>query len=265
MTTFLDMKNPLRAKLAAGGPTYGVWVTLQDPTVTEIIAELGADWICVDMEHGSLDYKDVVAHARAARGSGVAVVTRIPATTVDTVKRALDLGVDGIIMPLVRSAADVEEGFRFARYPGRGIRGVGGERAVHWGLRLQDYLAVADRETLVIPLIETRQASEDFENIVTVEGLEAIFFGPADLSSSFGHLGHWEGPGIAEDILRITRIAQAHKVAAGLMALDENDVARRGEQGFQMIGLGADVGFLAKPLKELLGRFKGMKYARTWR
>ena len=91
--TFLNMKNPLRAKLAAQTtPTYGAWVTLEDPTVTEALVELGVDWICVDMEHGSLDYKDVVAHARAARGSGVAVLTRIPTTTVDSVKRALDLG-----------------------------------------------------------------------------------------------------------------------------------------------------------------------------
>ncbi|MFO1056679.1 MAG: aldolase/citrate lyase family protein [Dongiaceae bacterium] len=263
--TFLNMKNPLRARLAGGSPAYGVWITLSDPTVTEIVVELGADWICVDMEHGSLDYKDVVAHARAARGSGAAVLTRVPAFRIDTVKRALDLGVDGVILPLVRSAADVEEGFQYARYPGRGIRGVGGERAVHWGLRLQEYLAIADRETMVIPIIETRQAAADFDNIVRVEGLEAIFFGPADLSASCGHLGHWEGPGVAEDILRILGIARAHDVAAGLMAWDEEDVARRVEQGFRLIGLGADVGFLAKPLKSAFGRFKGTRYPAPWR
>lgn len=262
--TFLTMKNPLRAKLAGGEPTYGVWITLEDPTVTELLVELGVDWIVVDMEHGSLDYKDVVAHARAARGSGVAVLTRVPALSVDTVKRALDLGVDGVILPLIRSAADVEEGFRYARYPGRGIRGVGGERAVHWGLRLHDYLDVADTETMVIPLIETRGASEDFHNIVKVEGLEAIFFGPADLSASFGHLGAWQGPGVADDILRIAGMAREHGVAAGVIGWDEADIVRRGEQGFKMIGLGSDVGFLAKTAKSLLGRFKGVTYSSRW-
>ena len=262
--TFLTMKNPLRAKLSAQDPTYGVWVTLEDPTVTEILAELGVDWICVDMEHGSLSFKDLVAHARAARGSGVAVLTRIPTTSIDNVKRALDLGVDGIILPLVRSAADVEQGFSFARYPGRGVRGVGGERAVHWGLRLHDYLAVANRETLVIPLIETRQATEDFDNIVKVEGLEAIFFGPADLSASFGHLGAWEGPGVAETILRVVAIARAHNVATGVLGWDEADMKRRAEQGFRMIGLGSDVSFLAKQVKGLLGRLKGAQFSDRW-
>lgn len=259
--TFMNMKNPLRAKLAADKPTYGVWITLADPTVTEIVAELGADWIVVDMEHGSLDYKDIVAHARAARGTDVAVLARIPTSAVDTVKRALDLGIDGIILPLIRSAADVEDAFRFARYPDRGIRGVGGERAVHWGLRLHDYLDIANQETLVIPLIETRQASADFENIVKVEGLEAIFFGPADLSASFGHLGRWEGPGVAEDILRIARIAREHNVASGVIGWDEADMERRAQQGFRMIGLGSDVGFLAKQAKGMLGKFKGIQYS----
>src|SRR5579871_5360769 len=175
--TFTTMNNPLRAKLAASSPAYGVWIPLEDPTVTEIVVELGADWICIDMEHGSLGYKDVVAHARAARGSDTAVLVRVPTTTVDSVKRALDLSADGVILPLMRTAADVEEGFRFARYPPRGIRGVGGERAVHWGLRLRDYLEAADRETMVIPLIETREASQNIESILKVEGVEAIFFG----------------------------------------------------------------------------------------
>lgn len=262
--TFLNMKNPLRVKLAGEAPTYGVWVTLEDPTVTELLVELGIDWIVVDMEHGSLGYKDVVAHARAARGSGVAVITRLPTTSIDTVKRALDLGVDGIILPLVRSAADLEEGFRYARYPDRGIRGIGGERAVHWGLRLHDYLDIANTETLVIPLIETRQASEDFHNIVKVDGLEAIFFGPADLSASFGHIGKWEGPGVAEDILRIAGIARENGIASGVIGWDENDMVRRAEQGFKMIGLGADVGFIAKSAKGLLGKLKGVSYQSRW-
>jgi len=263
--TFLTMKNPLRAKLAADKkPTYGAWVTLEDPTVTEAVVDLGVDWIVVDMEHGSLSYKDVVAHARAARGSNVAVLARLPATTIDSVKRGLDLGIDGVLLPLIRSAAELEEGMRFARYPDRGVRGVGGERAVHWGLRLHDYLDIANRETMVIPLIETRGASEDIEAIVKVEGLEAIFFGPADLSASFGHLGRWEGPGVAEDIIRITNIAAQHNVAAGVIGWDEADMERRAAQGFRMIGLGSDIGFMTKTVKALLGRYKGMTYSTRW-
>ena len=97
-----------------------------------------------------------------------------------------------------------------------------------------------------------------------MDGLEAIFFGPADLSASFGHLGKWEGPGIAEDIIRITNLAKAKNVAAGVIGWDEADMARRADQGFRMIGLGSDVGFMAKAAKALLGKFKGMTYSSRW-
>jgi 2-keto-3-deoxy-L-rhamnonate aldolase RhmA len=257
--TFLTMKNPLRVKLAERErSTYGAWVTLEDPTVTEAMVELGVDWIVVDMEHGGLSYKDVVAHARAARGSNVAVLTRLPATTVDSVKRALDLGIDGVILPLIRCAAELEEGMQFARYPNRGLRGVGGERAVHWGLRLQEYLDIANRETMVIPLIETRGASEDITNILQVDGIEAIFLGPADLSASFGHLGQWEGPGVADEILRIVSLAEAHNVVAGVIGRDEEDTERRAKQGFRMIGLGSDIVFMTRTVKALLERIRSV-------
>src|SRR5688572_471942 len=93
------IRNPLRRKFAAKETAYGLWVTLESATVSEIAAEIGLDWICVDMEHGSLNYRDVVHHARAVRGSDTAVLVRVPSLSIDSIKRALDLGVDGIILP----------------------------------------------------------------------------------------------------------------------------------------------------------------------
>jgi 2-keto-3-deoxy-L-rhamnonate aldolase RhmA len=175
------IRNPLRRKFAARETAYGLWVTLESATVSEIAAEIGLDWICVDMEHGSLDYRDVLHHARAVRGSNTAVLVRVPTLGVDTIKRALDLGVDGIILPLVRSAAELKEAFSYARYPMTGVRAIGGERALRWGLKMDEYLDTANQETLVIPNIETADASAAITDILAVPGLEAIFFGPYDL------------------------------------------------------------------------------------
>ena len=258
--TFETMTNPLRPKLHAGGATHGVWITLQDPSVTELICTLGVDWVLVDMEHGALTCKDVLAHARAAKGTGVAVLTRIPSLTMENIKRALDLGIDGVIVPYIRSAAEVDEAFRYGRYPPRGERGIGGERAVHWGLRMQEYLAAADTETLIIPLIETKSAVEEIEAILAVDGLEAIFFGPADLSASCGSTGEWEGPGVAETILRVREKAQARGVASGIMGQNPDDLTARRDQGFQLIGLGPDIGFVAGGVKALLSAQKGVSY-----
>jgi 2-dehydro-3-deoxyglucarate aldolase len=259
-----ELRNPLRAKWKGGETTYGLWVTLESASISEIAAEIGIDWICVDMEHGSLSYRDVVQHARAARGSGMAVLARVPATAVDTVKRCLDLGVDGVLLPLVRNADELREGFKHARYPSLGARGIGGERAVGWGLHLDEYLARANEETLVIPLIETAEAAANIDDILAVEGLEAIFFGPADLSASLGHLGVWEGPGVADDILRITKLAVERGVTAGVVGTSTEDSLRRKEQGFRMIALGSDAGMMIRQIKSQFGSLKGQTFGRGW-
>jgi 2-keto-3-deoxy-L-rhamnonate aldolase RhmA len=259
-----DFRNPLRAKLKSGETAFGLWVTLESATISEIAAEMGIDWICIDMEHGSLSYRDAVQHARAAKGSGMAVLARVPATSVDTVKRCLDLGLDGVLLPLVNNADALREGFKHARYPRLGARGIGGERAVRWGLQMNEYLARANEETMVIPLIETAQAAANINHILAVEGLEAIFFGPADLSASLGHLGTWEGPGVAEEILRINKLAAEHGIGAGVVGISTEDSLLRMKQGFRMIGLGSDAGMMIRQMKSLLGSLKGETFGPGW-
>jgi len=155
------LRNPLRQHLKDGGTTYGLWVTLESPAVTEIAVTLGLDWVCIDMEHGHLGFREVLEHVRAVRGSATAALVRVPEIGESPIKRALDLGAHGVLLPLIRHPSDVEAGFSYARYPPCGVRGVGGERAVKWGLGLQDYLACANEETLVIPIIETCPAADD--------------------------------------------------------------------------------------------------------
>lgn len=259
-----DFTNPLRAKMHADRPAFGLWVTMDSPTSTEIAAELGLDWVCIDMEHGCLDYRDVVQHIRAAKGSDTAVLVRVPAITIDAIKRCLDLGADGVLLPLVRTAADVEEGMQYGRYPGGGVRGIGGERSMRWSMKLEEYLAVADRETMIIPLIETADASDNIREILKVPGLETIFIGPADLSSSRGYLGEWEGPGVAEDILRIIEVAAEANITSGIMAMDNEDVTRRAEQGFRMIGLGSDVGMILRQLRPMIKDLGGRNFSKRW-
>ena len=251
--TNAGIRNPLRRKFAAKETAYGLWVTLESATVSEIAAEIGLDWICIDMEHGSLDYRDVLHHARAVRGSNTAVLVRVPTLGVDTIKRALDLGVDGIILPLIRSAEELRTAFSYARYPSTGVRAIGGERAVRWGLKQDEYLATANQETLVIPNIETADASACISDILAVPGLEAIFFGPYDLSASLGHFNMWEGPGVAEDILRMRKLAAESGIASGLVATGPDDLKQRKAQGFHMIALGTDTTMMIRQIKSLLG------------
>lgn len=242
--------NPLRKKLKAGKTTLGLWATMECAGITEIAVALNLDWVVVDMEHGHLDYKDAMDHIRVVRESGTSIIVRVSEIREDCVKHALDMGAHGVILPLARSAADVERGFQFGRYAPRGIRGVGGERAVKWGLGFKDYLQIANEETMIIPMIETRQAGEDIDNILKTEGLEAIFLGPADMSSTYGFLGEWEGGDTARLNIEIRNKAAAKGIAAGVVGVGIEDVKKRQEQGFKMIALGSDAGLLIRSLQE---------------
>ena len=125
--------NHLKPRLARGDTTLGLWVTLDSPSITEIAVTLGLDWVVIDTEHGCLDYKEVVEHIRVTRSSTTTPLVRIAETSPGIIKRVLDLGAQGIIVPQVNTAQDVATAVRYAKYPPEGIRGVGGDRAVGRG------------------------------------------------------------------------------------------------------------------------------------
>ncbi|MDB5349882.1 MAG: rhmA [Planctomycetota bacterium] len=253
----IENGNELKRKLAAGKTTAGLWVTLESATITEIAVVLGYDWVVIDTEHGHLDLREVLDHVRAVRGASTTPIVRIQEIEQGTIKRVLDIGAAGIIVPQVTCAEDVERAVRFAKYPPRGIRGVGGERATRWGMGLREMTGVADQETMVIPLVETVAAGEAIDQILDVPGVDAIFFGPADYSASAGHLGEWEGPGVASRLLELKDRIVARGVPCGIMATDVENARMRAAQGFRMIGLGSDTGLLIRSSREALAALRG--------
>src|SRR3954447_5288394 len=142
------MKTPalrkLREKLAANQPLYGLWVTLESPSISEMAAALGLDWIVIDAEHGHLDWKDIVEHLRATVRSDTVALVRLAELNSGLIKRALDLGADGVVIPWVESAEQLRQAISFARYPLEGVRGIGAERATAWGQALVEHTAEAN-------------------------------------------------------------------------------------------------------------------------
>src|SRR5438067_13699961 len=115
----MAIRNPLRKRFQANEKSYGLWVCTESPSVTEVAVALGLDWICVDMEHGHLDFHEVMEHIRAVRGSETAVVVRVPEIQMSPIRRVLDMGAHGVIVPYIRSVQDVESAFHYGRYPPR--------------------------------------------------------------------------------------------------------------------------------------------------
>lgn len=242
----------LRQKLAAEETTYGLWVTLESASITEMAVAAGLDFVVIDAEHGHLDWQDIVQHLRATVRSNTVALVRVAELNGGLIKRALDCGADGVVIPWVETAEQLRQAISWARYPLAGQRGIGAERATLWGQALVEHTAEANEHVLVVPIIETVRTLRQVPLMAEVDGAELFWFGPADYSSTAGHRGQWEGPGVAEQILQMRETLGRAKKHCGLLATSHDDLLKRREQGFRLLGLGSDAGLLIRALRGAL-------------
>jgi len=242
----------LRRKLAADTPVFGLWITLESPSITEMAVTLGMDWVVIDAEHGHLDWKEIVEHLRATARSETVALVRVAELNAGLIKRALDCGADGVVIPWLETVEQLKQAVAFARYPLQGVRGMGAERATAWGQALPQHAAEANEQVLVVPIIETVRTVANVPAMCQVEGVELFWFGPADFSSTAGYRGQWEGPGVAEQILQMKDIIRAAGKHCGTLATSVENLLQRKQQGFRLIGLGTDTGLLIRSLHDSL-------------
>jgi 2-keto-3-deoxy-L-rhamnonate aldolase RhmA len=242
----------LREKLAAGEAAYGLWVTLESASVTEMAVALGLDWVVIDAEHGQLDWGDIVEHLRVAVRSDTVGMVRVADLDRGLIKRALDIGADGVVVPWMETEEQLREAVAFSRYPREGRRGLGAERATGWGECVPEHAAEANDHVLVVPIIESVAAVAALPRMLRVQGVDVFFFGPADFSATAGFRGQWEGPGVAEQLLALKDMIRQEGKYCGVVATSTANLAERLEQGFRMIALGLDGGLLLRSLHQSL-------------
>ena len=241
-----------RDKLNNNKPIFGLWVTLESPSITEMAVSLGMDWVLIDAEHGHLDWKDISRHVSAAMRSETVLIVRIAERSTMLSKRALDIGADGIMIPWMETMEEVKKAVSDCKYPPEGRRGIGGERATAWGQCLKEHAAEANENVLVIPMIESIDAVPNIADMCKVDGVEVFFFGPADFSSTAGFRGQWEGPGIAEKILELKNTIKSAGKYCGVVSTSNQNLTERLDQGFQMLAVGTDSGLMLRSLHESL-------------
>ncbi|HUR46463.1 MAG TPA: aldolase/citrate lyase family protein, partial [Candidatus Saccharimonadales bacterium] len=244
----------LRQKLAAGDSIYGMWVTLESASISEMAVALGLDWIVIDAEHGHLDCKAILEHVRATVRSDTVALVRTAELNGALIKRVLDIGADGVVVPWIETTTQLKQALSFACYPPEGVRGIGGERATGWGQCFLQHTQEANEHVLVVPIIESVLGGENVKSLADVPGTDIFFIGPADYSSSAGHRGQWEGPGVASALLAIKDTIRASGKHCGVIATSIEDLVQRRQQGFRMLGLGADAGLLLRSLHGALAR-----------
>jgi 2-keto-3-deoxy-L-rhamnonate aldolase RhmA len=162
------------------------------------------------------------------------------------IKLALDIGARGVIIPWVNNGEEARRAVRACRYPPLGIRGVGPRRAARYGLGSSDYLAQANDEILTIVQIETEAAAANIDEILSIEGVDVFFIGPADLSASMGHLGQWNVPPVLETIDRLLEAGRRTGTPAGIFAMGTAHARECLDKGFQFVALGTAAGFMTQ-------------------
>jgi len=242
----------LRAKLSRDEPVVGLWVTLESTAITEMAVALALDWVVIDAEHGQLDWKEIADHLRATVRSETVALVRVAKLDDGLVKRALDLGADGVVIPWIESAEQLARAVAFCRYPPEGVRGIGAERATGWGQCLREHATEANDHVLVVPIIESVAAVAAVPAMCRVDGVELFWFGPADFSATAGFRGEWEGPSVAAQILALKEIIRASGRHCGVIATGDANLQERLAQGFRAVGVGTDAGLFVRALKGTL-------------
>ena len=250
--------NSMIADLGRGRPLIGLWQALANAYTAEICARAGYDWLLFDGEHSPNTAQTLVAQLQAVAPFPVHAIARVPVGDPVYIKQYLDIGFATLLVPVVESAQQAADIVAATRFPPRGIRGVASatSRASGFGADA-GYLASAHEKTGVIVQIESRKGLDALEEIAAVDGVDALFIGPADLAAGLGHLGAPRHPDVQAAIDgAIRRIAACGK-PSGIFALDAEDAKRRIEQGVGFLSVGTDIGVLNGGAKSLRAGFTG--------
>lgn len=229
-----------------GRPTIGGWLSMGNAYSAELMAHLGFDWLCADMQHGMIGYHDLKHLLPAMSTTGVTPLVRVPWNDPATIMKTLDAGAYGVIVPMINNRQEALKAVSACRYPPDGQRSFGPIRAVLYGG--EDYSAEANRQVACIGMIETRQGLDNLEEIVTTPGLDGIYIGPADLALAIGlaPVGDNDDPAHVATVDRIFKACRTHGLAVGIHTWSAAFTRRYLEQGFQFVTLGTDSGFMVK-------------------
>jgi 2-keto-3-deoxy-L-rhamnonate aldolase RhmA len=229
----------------------GTILTLPSPDTAELLSQAGFDWLFVDMEHTSLGVKDVQRVLQAV-GKEFPCLVRIPVLDEGWIKKTLESGPAGIIVPHVNTPEEAEKILRLSKYPPEGTRSVGISRAQGYGLNLQEYMRKANKTIAVVPQVEHVEAVKNLESFVKIPGLSALFVGPYDLSGSVGKLGNVTDPEVQRMIQKVQAICSKAGIATGIFGVDAEAVKSYIDIGYSLIAVGTDTSYLSKSVQDTL-------------
>ena len=252
----------LKGRLANNELTVGSWVTLGHPSIAEIMAGAGFDWLVIDAEHSVIELSDIQTLILAMDAHDCPAIVRVTSNDANQIKRVMDAGATGVMVPFVNNAADAEAAVRHTYYPPTGTRGVGLARAQGYGASFKSYLDWLSSSAVVIVMIEHSDAVENIDEILAVPGVDAFIIGPYDLSASMGMPGEITHPDVLKAIERAREAGLAHGKPGGVHVVepDLDELYRQIDSGYRFLGYGLDIRVLdslcRRDLAEIRNRYE---------
>ena len=246
--------NPVRKALLERTVTIGTWIQIGHPAVGEIFGNIGFDWVAVDGEHTDIDVQGFTDVARGLYGRGSEPFIRVRENDTLAIRQVLDAGARGVIVPLVNSAQEAEKAVAATKYPPQGVRGFCLSRMNDYGLSFDDYIKTANNDIAVVVMIESKEAVNHIDEILSVDGIDGVFVGPYDLSGSYGIPGQISDILIQEGCKKVVNACKDFGKSAGMHVVDptkENILAALND-GFTFIAVGIDAVFLNQSSKNAL-------------
>lgn len=246
------MNCSLKKKLRSGDVTLGTWVTIGHPDVPDQLQGMGFDWLVFDTEHAPIGRETLARMIQAVDGEKVCPLVRVGAIDQYMVKSSLDMGAHGVVFPLVNSEAEARAAVQFMKYPPLGVRGVAPRKAAEFGLTAAEYIRTANDVTILVAQIETREAVENVDRILSVKDVDVAFVGPSDLTMSLGLLDDRSNSKVIEAMKKVIASCESHHKTAGVLAASPEEAKRDASLGFRFIGLGSDTRFMAGGAKPFI-------------
>lgn len=255
--------NPVKRALKSGQPAVGTWLSLGSIVASRFLARAGFAWLTVDIEHTHTDWQTATHMFASIADAGCIALARVPANRHDHIKRVLDNGAHGIVVPMVNSRQEALDAVSAAHYPPVGTRSVGGSvHAMNFGTTAVDYFKHADEEILIVLQCEHIQAVENADSIFSVPGIDAIFVGPNDLAANMRSKDGKppSGEATAEAMKHILASCKKHGVAAGVHCFSTDEVQARIEEGWQFLAINSELRMMLEGVKNVVERL-GLKPA----
>ena len=248
----------LKQKLLNQHLSIGSWITFNHQSIVEIMATAGFDWLTIDMEHSVIDIMDAQNLIGHIQGKGLKALVRVGKNEEVIIKRVMDAGADGVIIPMVNSKEAAEKAVSYVRYPPDGQRGVGLARAQKYGIGFKDYNKWLKSEVVIIAQIEHIEAVNNIRDILETNGIDGIIIGPYDLSGSLGYPGEFDRKEVKDAISRVKNACEKYKKALGFHVIqpDYHLLQDKIKEGFNFIAFSLDFLFLGNKAREEMSKYR---------